>query len=87
MSASDPFAAVADTNRRRLLEMLRDGPQSVGELAARFSVSRPAISQHLKILLDAGLVGVEAKGTRRLYSAGGPGLMRLNLWLDQFWDE
>lgn len=87
MTTLDAFAAIADPNRRKLLEMLRDGPRSVNELAARLTVSRPAVSQHLKVLLDAGLVTVEAKGTKRLYAAGGPGLMRLNLWLDQFWDE
>ena len=87
MSHNDPFAAIADPNRRKLMEMLRDGPRSVNELAARLTVTRPAVSQHLKVLLDAGLVTVEAKGTRRLYGAGGPGMMRLNLWLDQFWDE
>lgn len=87
MIATDPFSAIADAHRRQLLEMLRDGPQSVGSLAARFAISRPAISQHLKILLDAGLVSVDAKGTRRLYTAGGPGLVRLNLWLDQFWAD
>lgn len=67
--------------------MLRDGPKSVNELAARFAVSRPAISQHLKVLLDAGLVTVESRGTHRVYAIGGAGLTRLNLWLDQFWAD
>ncbi|MBK8456459.1 MAG: winged helix-turn-helix transcriptional regulator [Phyllobacteriaceae bacterium] len=87
MTTVDAFAAIADPNRRKLLEMLRDGPRSVNELAAGLTVSRPAVSQHLKALLDAGMVTVEAKGTKRLYAAGGPGLMRLNLWLDQFWSQ
>ncbi len=87
MSPHDPFAAIADANRRRLLEMLRDGPKSVNELAAGLTVTRPAVSQHLKVLLDSGLATVEAKGTRRLYAAGGPGRVRRNVWLDQFWSE
>lgn len=87
MIRPDPFAAIADPNRRKLMELLRDGPRSVNELASGLTVSRPAVSQHLKVLLDAGLVSVEARGTKRLYAAGGPGLMRLGLWLDQFWNE
>lgn len=87
MTSADPFAAIADPNRRKLMEFLRDGPQPVNALAARLTVSRPAVSQHLKVLLDAGLVSVESRGTRRLYRAGGAGLMRLNLWLDQFWND
>ncbi len=87
MTGNDPFLAIADGNRRALMEMLRDGPRSVGDLARDLPVSRPAVSQHLRVLLDAGLVSVEAVGTRRLYRAGGPGLMRLNLWVDQFWAD
>ncbi|MFZ1775245.1 MAG: metalloregulator ArsR/SmtB family transcription factor [Rhizobiaceae bacterium] len=85
MTEADPFAALADANRRRLMEALRDGPKTVNELASALPVSRPAVSQHLKALLDARLVSVRAEGTRRWYSIGGPGLTRLNLWLDQFW--
>lgn len=85
MKDADPFAALADANRRRLLEALRDGPKTVNELASALPVSRPAVSQHLKALLDAKLVTVRVDGTRRWYAIGGPGLTRLNLWLDQFW--
>ena len=77
--------AIADPNRRHLLEELRRGARTVSELAAGLPVSRPAVSQHLKVLLDAGLVEVKAEGTRRLYSINNSGFMHLNLWLDQFW--
>ena len=85
MSSADPFAAIADPNRRHLLEELRRSPQTVNELAAGLPISRPAVSQHLKALLDAGLVVVEPKGTRRIYAIDSGGFMRLNIWLDQFW--
>lgn len=87
MNPPDPFAAIADPNRRKLLEMLRDGPRSVNDLAKGLTVSRPAVSQHLKVLLDSGLATVESRGTQRLYAIGDNGMMRLNLWLDQFWAD
>lgn len=59
----------------------------MGELAADLPVSRPAVSQHLKVLLDAGLVEVQSRGTRRIYAVSMPGFMKLNVWLDQFWEE
>lgn len=83
---TDPFEAIADRNRRHLLEELRRGGKTVGELALGLPISRPAVSQHLKVLLDAGLVSARADGTRRIYSVEGAGFMPLNLWLDQFWD-
>lgn len=86
MTFADAFLAIADPNRRHLLEELRRGPRTVGELAAGLPVSRPAVSQHLKILLDAGLVDVATKGTRRVYSISAGGFMKLNVWLDQFWE-
>ncbi|MBX3583917.1 MAG: winged helix-turn-helix transcriptional regulator [Rhizobiaceae bacterium] len=86
MTFADAFLAIADPNRRYLLEELRRGPKTVGELAAGLPVSRPAVSQHLKILFDAGLVNVEARGTRRVYAVSMVGFMKLNIWLDQFWD-
>ena len=86
MTFADAFLAIADPNRRHLLEELRRGPRTVGELAAGLPVSRPAVSQHLKILLDAGLVDVAAEGTRRVYSISAGGFMKLNVWLDQFWE-
>ncbi|MFC3207042.1 MAG: metalloregulator ArsR/SmtB family transcription factor [Mesorhizobium sp.] len=86
MMLLDAFAAIADPNRRYLLEELRRGPKTVNELAAGLPVSRPAVSQHLKVLLDAGLVSVRAEGTRRVYTLVNAGFLKLNLWLDQFWE-
>lgn len=86
MILNDAFVAIADPNRRYLLEELRRGPKTVGELASGLPVSRPAVSQHLKVLLDAGLVNAKAEGTRRVYAVSGPGFQSLNLWLDQFWE-
>lgn len=83
---SDAFMAIADPNRRYLLEELRRGPKTVNELAAGLPVSRPAVSQHLKVLLDAGLVNAKAEGTRRVYTVSIAGFLRLNIWLDQFWE-
>jgi DNA-binding transcriptional ArsR family regulator len=85
MATVDPFAAISDPNRRFLLEELRRGPRTVNELAQHLPISRPAVSQHLKALLDSGLVGVTAQGTRRVYAIRNNGFDRLNLWLDQFW--
>lgn len=83
---SDAFMAIADPNRRYLLEELRRGPKTVNELASGLPVSRPAVSQHLKVLLDAGLVHAKAEGTRRVYRVSNAGFLKLNIWLDQFWE-
>jgi DNA-binding transcriptional ArsR family regulator len=85
MTTLDPFAAIADPNRRYLLEELRRAPKTVNELAEGLPISRPAVSQHLKALLDCGLVAVEPQGTKRIYSVDNAGFVRLNIWLDQFW--
>jgi len=85
MVQPDAFTAIADANRRLLLEELRRGEKTVGELAADLPVSRPAVSQHLKVLLDAGLVSVRAEGARRIYALDGDGFLQLNIWIDQFW--
>lgn len=85
MSKIDPFSAIADSNRRYLLEELRRTPRTVNELAEGLPISRPAVSQHLKALLDSDLVNVTAKGTKRIYSINAQGFNKLNLWLDQFW--
>ncbi len=87
MRQPDAFEAIADPNRRHLLEELRRAPRTVSELAAGLPVSRPAVSQHLKVLLDCGLVSVAADGTRRIYAINDGGFLRLNVWLDQFWNE
>jgi DNA-binding transcriptional ArsR family regulator len=86
MTTDAPFLAISDANRRHLLEELRRGPKTVSELAAGLPVSRPAVSQHLKVLLDAGLVSARAEGTRRVYAVSVGGFRKLNIWLDQFWD-
>lgn len=87
MTLEEAFLAIADPNRRTILEELRRAPQTVSELAAGLPVSRPAVSQHLKVLLDAGLVSVRPVGTKRIYAVENAGFLRLNIWLDQFWDE
>jgi DNA-binding transcriptional ArsR family regulator len=85
MAPSDPFHAISDATRRHILEELRRGPKSVSALAADLPISRPAVSQHLKILLDTGLVAVQISGTKRIYATDDKGFVRLNIWLDQFW--
>jgi DNA-binding transcriptional ArsR family regulator len=85
MSNVDPFTAIADPHRRFLLEELRRAPRTVNELAEGLPISRPAVSQHLKALLDCDLVSVTADGTKRIYAVNNRGFDRLNLWLDQFW--
>jgi DNA-binding transcriptional ArsR family regulator len=81
------LAALADPTRRRVFERLKSGPQSVGAIARRMPVSRPAVSQHLKVLKEAGLVADRPEGTRRVYYIDPNGLGALRRWLDQFWDE
>ena len=81
------LAALADPTRRRVFERLKSGPQSVGAIARRMPVSRPAVSQHLKVLKNAGLVADRPEGTRRVYFIDPSGLGDLRRWLDQFWDE
>jgi DNA-binding transcriptional ArsR family regulator len=86
MNAADPFSAISDPNRRTLLEAIRKEPMTVNALAALLpDISRPAVSQHLKMLHDCGLVSVRAEGTKRFYSIAPDGFNRLNIWLDQFW--
>ena len=81
------FAAMADPTRRAVLERLKSGPRTVGEIAAGLPVSRPAVSQHLKALKAADLVRDEPRGTARLYRLHTPGLQALRAYLDEFWDE
>ncbi len=78
---------LSDPTRRAVFERLRGGPQPVGILAAGLPVSRPAVSQHLKVLKQAGLVADRAEGTRRVYYIDPAGLGELRRWLDQFWDD
>jgi DNA-binding transcriptional ArsR family regulator len=76
--------ALADPTRRAVFERLRAGPLSVGEIAAALPVSRPAVSQHLRVLKDAGLVRDEAQGTRRFYEVDCKGLASLRQWIAGF---
>src|ERR1700735_3996719 len=80
------FAALSDPTRRRVLERLAEGPRAVGEIAEGLAVSRPAVSQHLKVLKDAGLVSDRQDGARRIYAIDPRGLGAMRAWLDQFWD-
>src|SRR3954454_13573913 len=77
--------ALAEPRRREILALLADGEQPAGAIAARFDVTRPAISQHLAVLRTAGLVTQRREGTRRLYRARPEGLRDLRDWLDAFW--
>ena len=80
--------ALGDATRRRVLELVREsGPTAVGSIAEAMPVSRPAVSQHLKVLEGAGLVTCTKRGTRHLYAVQPDGLAVLRLWLDGFWDD
>jgi len=81
------FDALGDPTRRAIFELVATRPQSVGKLAGRTSVSRPAVSQHLKVLKSAGLVTDRQEGTRRIYSIDPSGVMAMRSYLDKFWDR
>jgi DNA-binding transcriptional ArsR family regulator len=81
------LAALADPTRRAIFERLAAGPQPVGALARGLPVSRPAVSQHLRVLKSAGLVRDHAEGTRRVYQIDPAGLGALRAWLDRFWTD
>ncbi|WP_211320679.1 ArsR/SmtB family transcription factor [Arthrobacter livingstonensis] len=81
----DAWEALGDRTRRAIVECLAERPRAVGELAAQLPVSRPAVSQHLKILKDAGLVSEHADGTRRIYRLNPAGMGALRDQLDTFW--
>jgi DNA-binding transcriptional ArsR family regulator len=87
MAYADVFGALADPTRRNILEDLRKRPKTVAELAKRQPVSRPAVSQHLKVLHSARLVSVQSSGNRRLYSIRRDGLDELRQYLDSFWSD
>ncbi len=87
MAYSEVLAALADPTRRHIFEALREQPKTVGQLAAGAPVSRPAVSQHLKLLESARLVSVEPQGNRRLYSVKRDGLDDLRQYLEGFWSE
>ena len=86
MAYEKSLAALADPTRRQVFERLRTGGRSVAKIAQGLPVSRPAVSQHLKVLKEAGLVRETRDGTRRIYEIDPMGLGQLRRWLDQFWD-
>ena len=81
------MAALADPTRRAIFERLAERPRAVGELARGLPVTRPAVSQHLRVLKDAGLVRERRDGTRHYYSVNGEGLAELRAYFERFWDE
>ena len=81
------FKALAEPRRRQILMLVREAELSAGEIAAQFEVTRPAVSQHLNVLKEAGLVSERQNGTRRLYRARPEGLGELRAFLEEFWDE
>ena len=81
------FDALGDWTRRQILEALRRGPSSVGALAAGLPVSRPAVSQHLRVLEEAGLVAHQRHGTRNIYELDSAGVHALRDWVDGLWNE
>jgi DNA-binding transcriptional ArsR family regulator len=84
-NADAALAALSDPTRREVFQRLQSGGRSVGAIARDLPVSRPAVSQHLKVLKDAGLVVDRAEGTRRIYWIDPHGLAAIRTWLDQFW--
>lgn len=86
MAYERALTALSDPTRRRVFERLKHGGRAVSEIAKGLPVSRPAVSQHLKVLKEAGLVREERDGTRRIYEIDPKGLGQLRRWLDQFWD-
>jgi DNA-binding transcriptional ArsR family regulator len=87
MTYSRALVALADPTRRKVFERLKTGPKAAGALAKGLPVSRPAVSQHLKVLREAGLVADKIDGSRRIYFIDPKGLGPLRAWLDQFWGE
>jgi len=83
----DPFDALGDANRRAIVELLRAGDRSVRELADALPISRPAVSRHLRLLKEAGLVSDRADGTRRLYRLHDEGIAAVREYLEQVWGE
>jgi DNA-binding transcriptional ArsR family regulator len=83
----DGFAALGDPTRREIFERLAKRPMAVGDLAEGLPVSRPAVSQHLKVLKEAGLVTDRSEGTRRVYQVDTRGVEAMRRYLDRFWDK
>jgi DNA-binding transcriptional ArsR family regulator len=85
-----PYAALAEPNRREILDLLRAGERSVGDLVDRLTLSQPGVSKHLKVLREAGLVAVRSQGKQRLYALRSEPLAEVDAWLEpyrEFWSE
>jgi DNA-binding transcriptional ArsR family regulator len=87
LSVEEAIRAIAEPNRRRILQLVRAKELSAGEIASRFEITRPAVSQHLTVLREAGLVAERREGTRRLYSLRPEGFADLRSFLEAFWEE
>ena len=87
LPSPDPFAALGDENRREILRLLSSGERSVGQLASSMPISRPAVSRHLRLLREAGLVKERAVGTRRLYALDELGAEAVREYIEQVWGE
>jgi DNA-binding transcriptional ArsR family regulator len=83
----DPFGALGDPNRRKILRLLGEGDRSVSELAASMPISRPAVSRHLRLLREAGLVSERPVGTRRIYQLQADGIAAVRAYLEQVWGD
>ncbi len=86
-SALDALGALGDPTRRRVFERLVSGPLAVHEIAEGMTVTRPAVSQHLRVLVDAQLVTVRSQGTRRLYAVSPEGIEAVRGWMDEYWSR
>ena len=86
-AAGDPFEALGDPNRRQILTLLGAGGRSVREIAEELPISRPAVSRHLRLLKEAGLVSDRAEGTRRLYRLHDEGIAAVRAYLEQVWGD
>ena len=87
MPMDEALRALADRTRRRILSMVNETERTAGDIAANFDISRPAVSQHLKVLLDSGLVVVRADGTRRHYRVNRGSMLAVRALLEEFWDD
>src|SRR3954470_24048932 len=87
MAYAMALEALGDGNRREIMEQLRRGPRPVGEIAAALPVSRPAVSQHLRVLKEAGLVTERKDGTRRIYGVDAQSVAELRDYFDEFWSD
>ena len=86
-AAGDPFEALGDPNRRHILRLLSEGDKPVGQIAAVLPISRPAVSRHLRLLKEAGLVADQADGTRRIYELRDEGVEAIRAYFEQVWSQ